>query len=249
MAIYVGNKRYAPYIGDKRRRYMGGGGDAQPKPYLAFVAIEDGTFSFTNAINYSIDDGSTWTALPANTTSPTVLADSKIMFKATLTPSGTDGIGTFNATGKFNAEGNIMSLVYGYNFVGKDSIPQTNYYFSKLFFRNKKIVSAGDMITPSVLCANCYQQMFYECTSLKTAPILPATTLVSNCYNSMFWGCTILNYIKAMFTTAPSTSYMFYWVRDVPSSGTFVKNSAATWTNSFGVSAIPTGWTVQTASE
>ena len=25
MGIYVGNKRYAPYIGDKRRRYMGGG--------------------------------------------------------------------------------------------------------------------------------------------------------------------------------------------------------------------------------
>ena len=25
MAIYVGDKRYAPYIGDKRRRYMGGG--------------------------------------------------------------------------------------------------------------------------------------------------------------------------------------------------------------------------------
>ena len=34
MAIYVGDKRYAPYIGDKRRRYMGGGASL---PYDAEV--------------------------------------------------------------------------------------------------------------------------------------------------------------------------------------------------------------------
>ena len=39
--------------------------------------------------------------------------------------------------------------------------------------------------------------MFSGCTSLTTAPALPATTLASNCYNSMFNGCTSL-------TTAPA---------------------------------------------
>ena len=90
--------------------------------------------------------------------------------------------------------------------------------------------------------------MFQDCTSLTTAPVLPAETLVRNCYSYMFKNCTSLNYIKAMFKTAPDAWMTPYWVENVATSGTFVKNSAATWTNTFSTSAIPTGWTVQTAS-
>lgn len=36
----------------------------------------------------------------------------------------------------------------------------------------------------------CYYYMFYGCTSLTTAPSLPATTLADSCYSSMFRGCT-----------------------------------------------------------
>jgi len=93
----------------------------------------------------------------------------------------------------------------------------------------------------------CYNYMFYDCTSLTTAPVLPATTLISDCYRYMFYGCRSLNYIKAMFTTTPSTAYTQNWVNSVASMGTFVKNTAATW-NVTGVDGIPTGWTVQTAS-
>ena len=89
--------------------------------------------------------------------------------------------------------------------------------------------------------------MFQGCTSLTTAPELPATTLKYACYNYMFSGCTNLNYIKALFTTTPSTSYMNNWVNGVASSGTFVKNSAATWTSSCGISTYPCNWTVETA--
>jgi len=71
--------------------------------------------------------------------------------------------------------------------------------------------------------------------------------LVNYCYNNMFKSCTSLNYIKAMFTTTPSTAYTSTWVSGVASRGTFVKNSAATWTTK-GVHGIPTNWTVQTAS-
>ena len=34
--------------------------------------------------------------------------------------------------------------------------------------------------------------MFYGCTSLTTAPSLPATTLANNCYMNMFYGCRSL---------------------------------------------------------
>ena len=86
--------------------------------------------------------------------------------------------------------------------------------------------------------------MFNGCTSLTTAPsVLPATTLVYRCYNYMFNGCTKLNYIKAMFTTAPGEDYTYAWVEGVASTGTFVKYSGATW-NVTGVNGIPEGWTV-----
>ena len=99
----------------------------------------------------------------------------------------------------------------------------------------------------TTLASNCYWYMFQNCTSLTTAPVLPAKTLANNCYAGMFWNCSNLNYIKAMFTTTPSSTYTGNWVSGVSSAGTFVKNSAATW-NVTGNNGVPSGWTVQTAS-
>lgn len=48
-----------------------------------------------------------------------------------------------------------------------------------------------------------------------------------------------------MFTTTPSISYMNEWLYNVAPTGTFVKNSAATWSNTD--LGIPEGWTVETA--
>jgi len=96
----------------------------------------------------------------------------------------------------------------------------------------------------TTLAPSCYKNMFTNCTNLTTAPELPATTLTNMCYNFMFNGCTSLNYIKAMFTTTPSTSYTSNWVSGVASAGTFVKNSAATWAVT-GSNGIPTGWEVE----
>lgn len=98
----------------------------------------------------------------------------------------------------------------------------------------------------TTLATYCYNGMFNGCTSLTTAPELPATTLKSSCYHYMFKGCSKLNYIKAMFTTKPSSSYTNNWVSGVASTGTFVKNANATW-YVYGTSGIPSGWTVQTA--
>ena len=63
----------------------------------------------------------------------------------------------------------------------------------------------------------------------------------------MFYGCSSLNYIKALFTTTPATTYTGDWVSGVAATGTFVKNRKATWTTT-GDYAVPTGWTVQTVS-
>jgi hypothetical protein len=86
--------------------------------------------------------------------------------------------------------------------------------------------------------------MFYGCTSLTTAPALPATTLANYCYYYMFYGCTSLNYIKCLATDISATNCTYYWVSGVASSGTFIKAPTMTgWTR--GIGAIPSGWTVQ----
>ena len=108
-------------------------------------------------------------------------------------------------------------------------------------------LTTAPQLPATTLADACYCYMFNGCTSLTTAPELPATTLTDYCYEGMFQGCTSLNYIKAMFTTTPSITYTDNWVYGVAASGTFVKNSAATW-NVSGVNGVPNGWTIQTAS-
>ena len=115
-------------------------------------------------------------------------------------------------------------------------------------FQDCTSLTTAPELPATTLAQGCYTNMFNGCTSLTTAPVLPATVLANYCYNFMFRNCTNLNYIKAMFTTTPSTTYTNNWVNGVSATGTFVKNSAAQWDVS-GVDGIPTGWTVQTASE
>ena len=110
-------------------------------------------------------------------------------------------------------------------------------------FDNCTALTTAPVLPATTLADSCYYYMFRSCTSLTTAPELPATTLVSGCYGSMFKNCTNLNYIKAMFTTTPGTSYTQDWVKNVSATGTFVKNSAAQW-NVSGDNGIPTLWEV-----
>ena len=123
-----------------------------------------------------------------------------------------------------------------------------NYAFLGLFIECTSLVSAPEL-PATTLAEGCYYGMFLGCSSLVSAPELPATTLADSCYNNMFSGCSKLNYIKALFTTKPSGTYTKRWVSGVPLRGTFVKSSATTWnvTGVRGISGIPILWKVTTA--
>ena len=178
--------------------------------YLTFVALEDSTFKLTsNAVNYSLDDGQTWTALASGTASPTVTAGNKIMWKGELTPTSSTGIGNFSATANFNVQGNIMSLLFGDDFTNKTDLTGKDYAFYNLFYQNTNIKSAKNLILPATTLANaCYSGMFYGCTSLVNAPTLSATTLASNCYSRMFNYCTNLTTVPELpATTLASNCY------------------------------------------
>ena len=119
--------------------------------------------------------------------------------------------------------------------------------YSNMFMGCTNLTTAP-ALSVATLANGCYLQMFYGCTSLTKAPELPATTLAELCYTEMFRGCTSLNYIKCLATDITATDCTTNWVNGVSSSGTFVKNAAATWTTT-GVHGVPTGWTVETASK
>ena len=118
--------------------------------------------------------------------------------------------------------------------------------YDSMFWGCTSLTTAPEL-PATTLAEYCYSFMFSECSNLTTAPELPATELKKYCYKSMFRNCTKLNYVKANFTTEPSSKYTSYWLSDVASTGTFVANSSATWTTSItrNESTVPAGWTIQ----
>lgn len=183
--------------------------------YLTFEALESGIFQFTNNIQYSLDNGTTWVNLAANTPSPLINPGNKICWSYTVLPSSSGySVGTFSSSGRFNVEGNVMSMAYGNNFIGQTSLNGKDDIFYGLFAGCIKLISAENMLLPAtILAANCYDSMFNNCTSLTTTPsILPAITLAINCYQGMFLGCTSLITAPQLPATTLANycySYMF----------------------------------------
>lgn len=118
--------------------------------------------------------------------------------------------------------------------------------YTEMFYGCYSLEKAPDILPALLLSEFCYTGMFYKCTMLENAPELPALGLVENCYNNMFLGCSSLNKIKALFTSEPGEETTMNWVEGVATSGTFIKNSAATWEVT-GENGVPTGWTIETA--
>ena len=95
----------------------------------------------------------------------------------------------FSTTGNGTLKlyGNIASLINDSDIQGK------SYIFNYLFYNCDKITDASEFVLPYMqLSPACYDHMFLGCSSLSTAPTLPATTLANYCYDGMFRGCTSL---------------------------------------------------------
>lgn len=232
--------------------------------------------STANTLSYSLDGGTTWSSPQQNVTTPTVQPNDKVLWNgSSMSPDSTSGIGKFSSSCYYHVEGNAMSLLFGDNFASQTSLDGYSNAYNNLFYGSTLLMRAENLSLPATtlapscynsmfkncsslktapkliattLTGTCYQYMFMNCTSLEKAPELPALTLPLYCYNGMFNGCTKLNYIKSMNTSSPSLISTLNWVKGVAANGTFVKNSAASWENTFGINAIPEGWTVITAS-
>ena len=216
--------------------------DYYTNKYFTTVARENGTISFNiwesmgteyiTSISYSTNNGNTWnTTNNTNNKSENIVinvnvnAGDKVMWKCDAVQyayynsmSEDYESSFFSSTCEFDAQGNIMSLLYGDNFNNKITL-EDSYTFCKLFSDYKhqktcKIVNANNLILPATSLADgCYQYMFLDCTSLETAPELHATILSDYCYWGMFNGCTSLEIAPELpATTLTDSCYceMFY---------------------------------------
>lgn len=171
---------------------------SQPEP----DAPDFDVFGSTDRVNWT-NIGNTGVGITA-----TIPANGKLYLKATTSGWSTSGVWTYNkitASGNHNIGGNIMSLLNGDNFEGTtlNSLVTNNLQY--LFSDDTTLVSAEELILPTNVVDGCYNGMFMGCTSLTTAPALPATTLANNCYYYMFDGCTSLTTAPALPATTLAT--------------------------------------------
>lgn len=86
--------------------------------------------------------------------------------------------------------------------------------------------------------------MFSGCSSLTTAPVLPATTLADFCYVEMFSGCINLRAVTCLATNISATLCTEEWLKDastaVTGTKTFTTPSTTGW--STDINGIPDGW-------
>lgn len=123
--------------------------------------------------------------------------------------------------------GNIMSLIYGDDFIGQTVWRQRNrFYDNDGFFSHCDLRNAKNLILPATtLSNNAYKNMFSHCYGLVSAPELPAPTLVEGCYVGMFYNCEALNHIKCYATGVKSNTIvgdcLDGWTSFISPSGTF----------------------------
>ena len=196
----------------------GGSQSAYASQPLTFEIIQDGTITwnvtstdFAKTIEYSVNGGS-WKSLTSTTngTSFNVSKGQTVRFRGNNAQYGIGNFtyNNFTATCQFNVKGNIMSLVAGDDF--QSASLASTHVFARLFYQCSGLISAENLVLPaSTLTNNCYEGLFYHCSSLKKAPELPAKSLADYCYRSMFFGCSSLESAPKLPVTSLA-KYCYY---------------------------------------
>ena len=172
------------------------------KSYLTFsspnsftLAVKKATKKWNGTIEYFASD-KTWTTWDGTTTLSAVADDSEYLLylrgtgNRIITGGNTAGIWVISGA-NIKCIGNIDNLL-DYTTVESGNHPtMANNCYGNMFKGCTSLISAPEL-PATTLSKSCYSYMFDGCTALTQAPALPATTLADYCYNSMFYGCTSL---------------------------------------------------------
>ena len=217
------------------------------------------TFSKANGATGKIyyaksSNSSTWYDMSLSGNSAVTLSSSQtsVYFRGNLGGDGTNGIGRFNITtengGTCKITDNIMSLVYSSSVINHDefrndtgSTRDVDYMFKGLFSNNPCIVDASELYLMANTKKGCYQNMFANCTGLKTGPRLVSWHLQTDCYTGMFSGCTSLHDLYCMATDGETGCTANWMSGVVGNSLTVVTNNQAP---NYLSGKLPTGATI-----
>jgi hypothetical protein len=167
---------------------------SSPDPFSISVA----TPGWNGKLYYSTDTKTwaEWTGIEVNATE----ADgSYALYFAGVGNTKISGGSSYKWTlngSNISCTGNIESLL-DYETVEAGQHPTLADHCYSYMFNGCTSLTTAPSLPATTLAHSCYYYMFNGCTSLTTAPSLPATTLADYCYSYMFNGCTSL-------TTAPS---------------------------------------------
>lgn len=194
--------------------------------YLTFEALDSGTFTLTigsgvstsllTSVSYSIDSGSTWTTTNniTNTqvviTTPTIAQGNKVLWKGIGTAMANNQlvfgtaaanrlplVSNFTSTGTYKISGNIMSLLYGDNFLtNKEFAEGSSHNFALLFYKasaDSKLVSAKNMVFPAKKCPDyAYFRIFQMNSGLEYSPTILANEVGTYGCGNLFYKCYAL---------------------------------------------------------
>lgn len=198
--------------------------------YLSFIAVEDGTFTFSgnsaSTVSYTVDGGKTWSEPQNVATTPLIKSGKRVMWKGDIVtileyipPSSYPNVyaNKFTSTNKFNVEGNIHSLLYLDEFAETETIKDSHPYIFYGLFVNSKVVNAEHLQLPATsMTMYAYSRMFSNCKELKKAPMeLPSKYASKQCYGYMFSGCDAMEVgpeilMESLFIDEGSGSYSTY---------------------------------------
>ena len=158
----------------------------------------------------SRDGGSTWTDYTIGTVI-TLNTGDEVSFRSRSdrTSGQSDSkYFSFEMTGKIEALHNVMSMIRTNDFATYESV--ANYAFYSMFYGCTSLTKAP-VLPATTLAQNCYNYMFSGCGKLTKAPVLPATTLAQYCYDNMFSGCISLTKAPELPATT-LTNHCYYWM-------------------------------------
>ena len=248
----------------RRRMLMQAGGSPTPTPYNEPFYVEDLSGTQNNTltiykvsasapdltIEYSYD-ATTWVSMGSTNgtsyASPITAAipfNGKVYLRCATNAWATNKI---NATNLYGVGGNIMSLLYGSNFTGNETVFPTSsgYEFQRLFssgYSNEEInLLYGDcsklLIPATTINTNSFWATFYQ-TNITHTPIFEASTVSSFGFRETFQRCYRLQ--KATILVMSGTFSNLF--SNITTNGYLVMASGSTATI-----GVPTTWTTTTS--
>lgn len=160
-----------------------------------------------------------------------------------------------SASQNFKAYGNMFSMLWGDNFIGKNYFPDdtTNYIYAGFFWNNTKLIDAQNLYFPgqhtkgfsysnsetpvSDEVINSFNDLFYGCSNLEYGPVIEMLTINGNsAIKRLFYNCKKLKSFTMYVINTPTGAQVY---KDMYSSITMTNvtlylPTISTWSGSDG---------------